>query len=296
MLTQQKLMVSLALVLFTVPVSADSLVYVVGRQFGAVDLATGAFQQIGPDLLNGETGLVPGPNGTLLSLAFSGELNSINPATGATRVVGPTGLADCATPMSPCGPTSANTLGELAGMVFATDIHNNLYKVNPLTGVATLIGPTGIPAIPFIPTTTNPDGSFNFYDEGLFGAGGKLYATFNTGTINPVTGMITHVIAPNLYQIDPTTGLTTLVAPTTFSLGAVADVNGTLYAFENDTHQVVTLDLTNGKTSVVTNFDPAVGIVAGASPVTPEPASFALAGIGIAAIVGFRRRRRSLSD
>lgn len=83
-----------------------------------------------------------------------------------------------------------------------------------------------------------------------------------------------------------------LVAPTTFSLGAVADVNGTLYAFENNTHQVVTLDLRNGKTRVVSNFDPAaVGIVAGASPVTPEPASLALAGIGIAALVVCRRRK-----
>lgn len=173
MLTQQKLMFSLALVLFTASASAGSSVYVVGQQFGTVDLVTGAFQQIGPNLLEGETGLVPAPNGTLLSLAFTGKLNSINPATGATRVIGPTGLADCSMAGSPCGPTSANTLGELAGTTYATDFHNSLYRVNASAGAATLIGPTGIPAIPFIPLSTNPDGSLNFYDEALFGAGGS---------------------------------------------------------------------------------------------------------------------------
>ncbi len=85
MLTQQKLMLSLALVLFTVPASADSLVYVVNgnNQFGTIDLATGAFRQIGPNG-PGNGGLAPGPNGSLLTLTFSGNLDSINPATGVT--------------------------------------------------------------------------------------------------------------------------------------------------------------------------------------------------------------------
>ncbi len=71
-------------------------------------------------------------------------------------------------------------------------------------------------------------------------------------------------------------------------------MNGTFYAFENMTSQVVTLDLTNGKTSLVSNFDPAAGIIDGAFAVTPEPASIALAGIGMAVLVVCRRQRRSL--
>src|ERR1700686_4071270 len=96
MLTQQKLIFSLALVLLPASASA-SLVYVVtgGQQFGTVDLATGLFHQIGPNTPEGEGGLVPGPNGSLLTLTLSGNLDSINPATGVTSVVGPTGLADC---------------------------------------------------------------------------------------------------------------------------------------------------------------------------------------------------------
>jgi hypothetical protein len=105
----------------------------------------------------------------VVTFAYSGNLYSINPATGAPALVGPTGLDDCATVSSPCGPTSASTLGSLEGKVYATDFQNSLYTVNPLTGVATLIGPTGIPVIPYVPGSLNPDGTINLYDEAIFG-------------------------------------------------------------------------------------------------------------------------------
>ena len=138
--------------------SADPLIYVIGGigtanqgQFGTVDIATGAFQQIGPNTPEGPFGLAAGPNGSLLTLTYSGNLDSINAATGVTTLVGPTGFADCATPASPCGPTTGGTLGGLAGKIYATDFQNSLYLVNPLTGAATLLAHTGIPAIPFLP-------------------------------------------------------------------------------------------------------------------------------------------------
>jgi hypothetical protein len=294
MLTQQKLMVSVALVLFTVPASADTMVYVVnGQQFGTVNLGTGAFQQSGPGTPEGADGLVPGPNGSLITLAFSGSLDSINPATGAVSVIGATGLADCSTPASPCGPTAANTLGRLGGTIYATDLNNDLYTVNPLTGAATLIGPTGIPAVPSRPDSTNPDGTFNAFDSTLFSAGGNLYATFDAITINPSPFTVTPVISPDLYQINPVTGHATLIGPTALTLGAAADVNGTVYAFIDMSSEVVTLNLANGNTSFVSNFDPAAGVIDGAAPV-PEPASIGLAGIGIAAFIVCRRRRRTL--
>ncbi len=294
MLNRPTLIVSLALLLYAVSASADSLAYVVNgnNQFGTIDLATGAFHQIGSNTPEGESGLAEAQNGSLLTLTFSGKLDSINPATGVTSVVGPTGLADCSTPTSPCGPTSANTLGQIGGTIYATDFANNLYRVNPLTGAATKIGATGIPGIPFIPLSTNPDGSFNAYDESLFSRAGKLYATFDTITVNPVTFVPTAVISPDLYQIDLLTGHATVVAPTTLTFGAALDVNGTIYAFEDATSQAVTLDLTNGNTSVVSNFDSAAGIIDGASPVVPEPASMALAVLGIALVGVCRLRRR----
>ena len=295
MIVPQKLLSSLALVLLTTSASAGPIVYVVtgNQQFGTVDLATGAFSQIGPDTPAGEDGLVPGLNGSLLTLTYSGNLDSINPATGIASLIGATGLADCSSfPVSPCGPTSANELAGLGGTIYATDISNNLYTVNPLTGAATLIGPTGIPVVPAIPGSTNPDGTFNAFDESLFSARGSLYATFDAIKINPSPFTVTTVISPDLYEINPTTGHATLIAPTALTIGAVVGVNGTLYAFNNMAGQVATLNLANGNTTAVSNFPPDGGLlVQGASPDTPEPASFALVGIGIAAVAVRRRRR-----
>lgn len=292
MLTRAKLIIPLTAALITVPASAAS-VYVINaaNQFGTIDLATGAFQQIGPSMPEPATGLTPGPNGSLLTLAVSGSLNAINPVSGVTTVVGSTGLGDCSLPTSPCGPNSASVLGGLGGTIYATDLANNLYNVNSSTGAATLIGKTGIPALPFVPLSTNPDGTFNAYDEVLFGANGKLYATFDAFTIDSTTFTLGSVLIPdNLYQIDPTTGAATVIGPTDLNLAAVADVNGTFYAFNDGTSQIVTLDVANGKTSFVTDFDPAVGLVVGAAP-TPEPLSTALVGVGLMAIALCRRRR-----
>lgn len=94
MFTKTLLIASLAAVALTTCASADSLVYVVtdSQQFGTVDLSTGAFRQIGADTSGQQFYLVPGPNGSLLSLTATGNLESINPATGATSVIGATGL------------------------------------------------------------------------------------------------------------------------------------------------------------------------------------------------------------
>jgi PEP-CTERM motif len=288
MLSRHKLMVSLALALFAVPASADSLIYVSNGsgQFGTLDLTTGAFNQIGPNTPEAVGGLVPGRNGSLFALTASGNLASINPATGVTSVIGPTGLGDCSSPASPCGPASANNLARLGETIYATDWGTNLYTVNPATGAATLIGPTGIPAFTANPYIPNPDGSFNFVASTLFAAEGTLYSTFGTLTFDPSTAppTTTPVTAPNLYQIDPTTGVATLIAPTDLNLTTVANVNGTVYAFNALTSQVFTLDLTNGNTRFVSDLDPATGVISGATPV-PEPASLAFMGLGIAAMV-----------
>ena len=55
--------------------------------------------------------------------------------------------------------------------------------------------------------------------------------------------------------------------------------------------QVLALNLANGGTSFVSNFDPAIGDIDGAAP-TPEPASIMLVGIGVAAAAVVRRRKR----
>src|SRR5581483_9576647 len=63
------------------------------QQFGVLDLSTGAFQSIGPGTPEPDYGLVPGPSGTFYSVsAVSGSLVSINPKTGATTIIGLTGV------------------------------------------------------------------------------------------------------------------------------------------------------------------------------------------------------------
>src|SRR5579872_6391125 len=95
------------LVVFAAFASADSLVYVVSAgitgngTFGTVDLNTGAFQQIGPGEPDGYFGLAPGPNGSLVSLTYTGNLDSIEPATGVPTRIGPTGLGNCINPLLP---------------------------------------------------------------------------------------------------------------------------------------------------------------------------------------------------
>jgi len=75
---------------------------------------------------------------------------------------------------SPTGLDGAAVdLAEVDGKLYATDLSNNLYSVNPATGAATLIGPTGIPAVPGIGTPDMP-----LFDESLYGARGKVVRNF----------------------------------------------------------------------------------------------------------------------
>jgi len=293
MLTRSKLLLSCAVALITASASADPLVYVVNlnQQFGTVNLSTGAFHQIGPNTPEDQANLVAGPNGTLLSLTSSGKLESINPATGVTTVVGDTGLG-----------FSAFDLAEVNGNLYATDFSNNLYNVNAATGHATLLRATGIPPDPAVPFTTNPDGTLNLCDESLYGKDGKLYATFDAIKLGTDGITETPSVDPDLYQIDPNTGVATLIASTALGIGASVEVNGTFYAFQSgfdSSHPFPggiqfagTLDLTNGSTSFPTSVDSSP--IFGAAPVpTPEPASLALIGTGLAALATRLRRRHS---
>ena len=171
---------------------------------------------------DGQANLVWGNNNSLYSLTYTGNLETINPSTGAATVIGATGLG-----------YDAFSLAGVGGKLYATDFQNNLYSVNAETGAATMIGATGMPPDPTIPFTINPDGTWNLCDETLYGVGGKLYATFDSFTIDPNTLAIKTVVAPNLYWIDPKTGLATLIGPTSLNLGASVVAGGQFYAFQN---------------------------------------------------------------
>src|SRR4051812_44321735 len=238
-----------------IPASASHnlLVYVItgSPQFGVVDLHSGTFLPIGSSLppeVGG--GLVQGPGKALLTLGFSGALIAIDPATGITSIVGHTGLGDCTTPASPCGPNSANGIGRFDEAFYVTDFANNLYSLNPKSGVAKLIGLTGIPALPFSPLSVNPDGSQNVFNESLFSFRGKLYANF-AAAVRPRGGPPVIVIPPAIWEIDRKTGHAKWIAPTELGLTSIVNVKETIYAFSARTGEVVILDVSTGQTSAV---------------------------------------------
>jgi hypothetical protein len=274
MFSKPQLIIAVALALFSASASAGPVMYVatLSGQFGTVNTTTGAFNQIGATLSDPLGGLVQGPNG-LLAVSFSGNLESVNPTTGAIAVIGPTGL----------GYNALDT-AKLGGIVYETDFSNNLYTVNTSTGAATLVGYTGIP-----PAPSNPADNC---DEALFTANGNLYATFDA--VNTATQAV--VINPELYQIDPTTGAAIPLAPTSIHLNAAVDVSGVIYAFQGQpatfTADVLSLNLATGNTSLLSSVGPSATPIDAAVVATPEPASLALAGIGIAAIAVLRRRNR----
>lgn len=153
--------------LFSLPASAAPFVYVVtlSQQFGTIDLANGKFQPIGNGTPDSLTNLVWGKDGSLFTLTTFptlGSLAKVNPATDEETVVGATGLS-----------FNAFDLAKVRGKLYLTDFSNNLYSVDPLSGVATTDANTGIPPDPNIPLTLNDDGTFNLCDEGLYGIAGN---------------------------------------------------------------------------------------------------------------------------
>ena len=281
MMNRQHLFLSLAFALSATAANAGPVFYVVtfnGQfgpttqgEFGTLNPTTGAYTQIGPAMTDPLGGIVPGPNGQLLGVSFSGNLDSVNPKTGAVAVIGGTTL----------GFTALDT-AEVNGTIYETDTSNTLYTINPITGVASKIGPTGIEAVPTDPA--------DLFDVSLFSVGGKLYSTWDS--FNAATMAI--IDEPELYQIDPTTGLATVIGDTAFQIDAVAPLNGTIYAL-TATNKVLSLDLATGNTTSVGNYDPAAFFITGATA-APEPVSFVLVGAGLAAILACRRRRSVLCD
>jgi hypothetical protein len=299
-MTQHKLILPLVL-LFTGAAFADS-VYVISAGitgngvFGTVDLTTGAYNPMGPTEPDGYFGMAAGPNSALYSLNYLGQLDRIDPASGAFSRIGATGLQPCLVPSPACGPTSVFSLGGIDGKLFATDFSNSVYSVNSASGAATLLAKnSGLPPAPFVPGSQNPDGTFNLADQAIWSAGVKLFATYDAFVENFETSTVEAIsVAPKLYSIDPATGLATVIGATDLGIGAATEVNGVTYSFNDLTTQIATIDLSTGGTTGVGNFDPAAEVLQGASPVAPEPASVGLAALGFAALLFFARRRRRL--
>jgi hypothetical protein len=264
---------------------AASSVYVVSitQEFGIVNLDNGSFTPIGNGTPDGLANLVWMPDGALFTLVTTGNqigyLARINPANGKetpTHAITYQG--------QPLG-ANAFSLAAARGRLYVTDFSNNLYVVDPHTGVANTVGKnggaTGLRADPNVPFSTNADGTLNLCDEGLYEFDGDLYATFDSFALDltqtpPVRAH--DYLAPYVWKINPATGAATFLAQTDWQIGAIVQVNGRFYAFKGvlDGSQngfpiahteLDSLDINTGKTTKIADLDANLGLVIGAAPV-----------------------------
>jgi len=215
-------------------------------------------------------GVAFSPGATLYGLSNStaaqnpNSLFTINLTTGASQLVGATGLANVIEGDLAFDPTT----GELYGIYNLDAAQRQLFTIDPATGQATVI-----------PGSLSGDPSAMAFDE---------------------TGML-YVIDTSLQEllaVDKTTGAISTIMPLNTALGSVAGMDvdpgtGTFYVADggsDGTDTLYTLDPSTGELTEVGPLGPADGL-AGLAFV-PEPATLALITLGSVMIL--RRTRRSV--
>ena len=167
----------------------------------------------------------------------------------------------------------ANALGQVGGHLYATDFANNLYSVDPKTGAATLIGPTGMPPLEFAPPRANSDGTLDVVSESLGQLSRQAVREFRHCENQSRSGDVRPHHTGGLYQIDPSTGMSTPIASVDSNITAMVNVHDTVYAFDAWTGEVLRLDMTTGLTEAtnVVVSQTAGSLIVGAAPARPSP-------------------------
>jgi len=194
--------------------------------FNELDFVTGL--PLGPTIPNGAAHLgmewiggvlytttIPGPGGA------PSQLETLDPATGATTVIGPTGLSNIS------GLAHDTSTGTLYG-VTAGGAPSSLVSIDLLTGAATVIGNTQLIL-----------GALEFGHDGFLYAGGA------------------QVNANELWRIDPATGAGTFIGNTGLGANAITGLAlaGSPCGFEN--HSFETGDFTGWVTQdLLSPFEP----------------------------------------
>ncbi len=273
---------------------ADLVVYATASSsstsiFGTLDLTTGAFHEIADFSAQNihAQSLSVGPGNSL----YASDENSGNLYT-----------------ISTSGQTHLNALnvpGALWGLTYDPGV--GFYGINPHHGVANgnILLETINNGVTMITPASNPVGttaSLNYASGGLvLGSNGKLYEnlySYSAGRLD-------------LYQIDPSTGLGTVVG--TGGLGtkyndslALVNAGGTIYGVDTLAHagsssgiRIYTVDTTSGTATdtgvTVTGLQSGYTIDTVAGLSVPEPGSWILGLIGMSAGLTYAGCRRRVS-
>jgi PEP-CTERM motif len=244
---------------------ADNFAYAGSNSgaFGTMDLSTGVFTLEGN---SGQTlaGLAVA-GGDIFASSYhtaNGTLFLVDPATGALTTIGSATGVD----YDDFGSTTSGLYAVSDGAV------QDLYSIDPTTGAATLIGPTGLG-----------------YDSwrGLSTNSGTLY--FSDG--------------PDLYTLSTTTGAATLVGAFGGSaqMGVLLTEDGVLYGGDDVNNTLDTINPSTGLASAGPSPSVSFGgsfyglapypVPSGVTSVTPEPSSFLLLGTGLGGLLWMSRRK-----
>jgi|SRR5665213_2058721 len=194
----------------TLPLSASSgiawmnnLLYVEDLSGGLlqVDPETGASQLLGSAGLSNLAAVFAGGSNGLFEIDYASNLYSINPLTGAATLRGATGLAANNGNYDTSLSSDGNSLYYTAGRA---NSHDELYRIDTGTGLATDLGSTGIGSIA---GSAFVDGNLELYQYGQ--SANHIYAA-PAGSADFVQGaqLAAQILDGGAVQADPsqTTG------------------------------------------------------------------------------------------
>jgi hypothetical protein len=193
----------------------------------AVDTTTMAETHVGPFvwpapiMFDSMTDIAVNQTGEIYGISFT-RVYRVDRATGAC-----THLSDLATNYNGLSFVPAGVIDPIAETLVGTSLDGNLWKLDPMTGVATLIGPYG----------------------GGLQSSGDIVSVAGVGTAATVKppGSTTDWLA----LVDPTSGAATLVGDTGVTdIWGLGWADGALYGF-TATNQFVRLDPATGAATVM---------------------------------------------